>query len=264
MKNQIGKVVWITGASSGIGEALAYAYANKKNQLILTARNQEKLELVQKNCLAFTDSCMILPMDLTSTSELNEAVNKIIIKHKRIDILINNAGISQRSLAMETPLEIDRKIMEINFFSTIALTKLVLPIMNKQKSGYIGVISSISGKFGFPMRTAYSASKHALQGFFESLSTELNDSNIKVSIISPGRIKTNISYNAMTKDGTNYGRMDDGQANGMDVDVCANKIVRAIEKGKKDVLIGRKEILLVYIHRYLPLLYYRIVNKIKN
>ena len=264
VKNLKGKVVWITGASSGIGEALAYAFAKEGSFLVLSARHMEKLEQVKNNCLMTTSKCWIQPADLSGTNQLEELVDIVLAQTGRIDLLINNAGRSQRSLAKETPLEIDRSIMELNFFSVVALTKLVLPQMLKNQSGHLVVISSISGKFGFPMRTAYTASKHAVQGYFESLRAELINDNIKVTIVSPGRIKTNISLNAITKNGMPYNRMDDGQANGMTAGVCAAKIVKAIKRDRKELLVGNKEIIMVYIRRFIPGLYHKIVTKINN
>lgn len=264
MKNLKGKVVWITGASSGIGEALAYALAREGAFLVLSARNTETLEMVKNKCLTTTSKCWVQPIDLSNISNLNNIVTTVIEQTGGIDLLINNAGRSQRSFARETPLEIDRSIMELNFFSVVALTKLVLPYMLKNRSGHIVVISSISGKFGFPMRTAYTASKHAVQGFFESLRAELYNDNIKVTIVSPGRIKTNISVNAITQNGLPYNKMDDGQANGMTTEVCANKIIKAIKKEKKELLVGKKEIIMVYIRYFIPALFHKIVTKIKN
>ncbi|MEL7589072.1 MAG: SDR family oxidoreductase [Prolixibacteraceae bacterium] len=264
MKDFRGKIVWITGASSGIGEALAYAFAREGAFLVLSARNHERLEQVKTKCLELTPGCLVQPLDLLNEAERETAVKAVLSQTGRIDLLINNAGRSQRSLAKETPLEIDRTIMELNFFSVIALTKLVLPHMLEKGSGHLVVISSISGKFGVAMRTAYAASKHAVQGYFESLRAELVNDQIRVTIVSPGRIKTNISVNAITKNGSAYNQMDAGQANGMDADVCAAKIVRAIKKDRKELLVGQKEILMVYIRRFLPALYYRIIAKIKN
>lgn len=261
MKNLEGKTIWITGASSGIGEASALAFAQAGCQLILTARSQDKLEAVAQKC--GESKCLVLPADLSDLDAIKGLVDKALNFTGRIDILLNNVGVSQRSEAHETPIDIDQKIMHLNFISIVALTKQVLPIMKQQKSGHLAVVSSISGLFGFPLRTAYSASKHALQGFFESLRPELLPFHIKVTIISPGRIRTNISLNALTKDGTVHGQMDPGQLNGMPAEKCANQIVRGIAKGKKDVLIGGKELLLVYIHRFLPFLYHRIVSKIE-
>ena len=264
MKNIANKVVWITGASSGIGEALAYQLAKKGAILVLTARNAQKLSVVQSNCLKHCQTCHVFPADLSETSHLKVLVQEVIQTTGTIDLLINNAGISQRSLVKDTPIANDRKIMELNFFSVVALSKLVLPYMLSQKSGHIVVTSSIVGKFGFPLRSAYSASKHALQGYFDSLRAEVTKENIKVTIVSPGRIKTEISKHALTQDGKQHGEMDLGQDNGLDANTCAHQIVQAIIKDKKDVLVGRKELLMVYIHKYLPFLYHSLVQKIAH
>lgn len=264
MKTISNKTVWITGASSGIGEALAYAFAKEGAYLILTARSKDKLKLVRENCLKMTSQCESYTADLSSPEQIESLAQEVIEKHKEVDILVNNAGMSQRSLAKDTPVSIDRQIMELNFFGSILLTKLVLPHMLKNGSGHILAISSIVGKFGFPLRTAYSASKHAIQGFFESLRAELKSENIKVTIASPGRIKTEISKNALTETGLRHGQMDPGQDGGMDVNKCAKSIVRAVKKDKKDILVGGNELMMVYIHKYLPVLYNKLVNKISN
>lgn len=258
------KVVWITGASSGIGEELAYAVARAGAYPVLTARNREKLEAVQDKCLEYTDKCWVAAADLSDTSQLAVLVLEVVKQCGHIDFLINNAGRSQRSLAKDTAVEIDRKLMELNFFSVITLTKLVLAQMLKQGSGHLVVVSSITGKFGFPMRTAYSASKHALQGYFEALRSELVDLNIPVTIVSPGRIRTSISKHALTESGEAYNQMDDGQATGMPADRCAAVILKAIQKEKKEVLVGQKELLMVYIRKFLPALFYKLAPRIKN
>jgi len=264
MKKLNEKVVWITGASSGIGEALALAFAREGAYPVLSARNVEKLKEVQQKCLQLTTKCWVQPLDLFRTDELAEAVQSVIAQAGRIDLLVNNAGRSQRSLAKETPVQIDRDIMELNFFSVITLSKLVLAHMLKQGSGHLVVISSITGKFGFPWRTAYSASKHALQGYFEALRAELVNDHVDVTIVSPGRVNTNVSKNAITESGEAYNKMDDGQANGMPADECAAQIIKAIKKNKKEVLVGKKELLMVYIRRFLPALFYKLATKIKN
>lgn len=264
MKEIKNKVVWITGASSGIGEELAYAFAREGAFLVLSARNAEKLNLVREKCLQITSNCLVQVMDLSDVAKLEANVNEVVKQTGKIDLLINNAGRSQRSLAKETPLKNDRSIMELNFFSVVALSKLVLPQMLKNKSGHIVVVSSITGKFGFPWRTAYSASKHAIQGYFESLRAELNKDNIKVTIVSPGRIQTNISLNALIENGTSYNKMDNGQLKGMPASECATKIVRAIKKDKKELLVGKKELLMVYIRRFFPAVYHKLVTRISN
>jgi short-subunit dehydrogenase len=264
MKNFQEKVVWITGASSGIGESLAYAFAKEGAFLVLSARNIEKLKKVRGNCLKITSKCWIFPIDLLEVSELEKTVTEVINQTVQIDVLINNAGRSQRSLGITTPIQIDREIMELNFFSVVVLTKLVLKHMINKQSGHLVVVSSITGKFGFPMRTTYCASKHALQGYFESLRTELIEHNIKVTIVSPGRINTDISKNALTENGQSYNKMDAGQANGMAADKCATLIVKAIKNERKDVFVGGKEIIILYIRRLFPALFYKLASKIKN
>ncbi len=257
------KTIWITGASSGIGEALALEAAAQGANVVLSARNETKLIQVQSACKKLGSKAMVLPLDLAQADQFSTLAEQVIRQFKQIDILINNGGISQRSLATETPIEVDRKIMEINFFGNIALTKAVLPFMLAQKSGHIVTISSIVGKFGFPLRSTYSASKHALHGFYETLRAEIKDDNIQVSIVIPGRIKTQVSVNAISKDGKAHNQMDEGQADGLSAEACAKKILKGIARGKKEILVGRKELLLVHIRRFMPWLYYRIVNKIK-
>jgi dehydrogenase/reductase SDR family member 7B len=264
MKKFKEKIVWITGASSGIGEELAYAFAREGAFPVITARNTAKLKQIKENCLKYTSKCWIQPFDLSETDRLDELVARVIKQAGRIDILVANAGVSQRSFARDTPLEIDRTIMELNFFSKVALTKLVLPHMIENKGGHIVVISSISGKFGFPMRTAYSASKHAVQGFFESLRAELINDNIHVTIVSPGRVRTNISLNALTATGVAYNKMDQGQANGMPAGACATRIVKSIKKDRKELLVGQKEIFMVHIRRFIPSLYHKLIARVGN
>jgi len=258
------KIVWITGASSGIGEALVYELA-KQNAIIIISSNQEnELNRVKENVEKTSSKCFIQYLEVTDIEGIRLATTQIINQFGRIDVLINNAGISQRSYIVETSIELDRKIMEINYFGTIALTKAVLPYMIKQNFGYIAVTSSISGKFGFPLRSAYSAAKHALHGFFETLRSEVYNNNIKVLIAFPGRVQTNISLHALTKDGTAHGEMDKGQSGGITSEKCAIQYLKAIEKDKKEVLIGSIELLMVYIHKFFPNLFYKLARKIKS
>lgn len=259
-----GKTVWIIGASSGIGKALSVDFAKQKAQLILSSRNVDELETVKKNCLNFTDHCSVIPLDLEDNSNYNPLVTEVIQKYNSIDYLIVNGGISQRSLISETPLMIDRRLMEINYFGNIAITKAVLPEMIIQKSGHIVVVSSIVGKFGFPLRSAYSASKHALHGFYETLRAEYKNDNIKVTIALPGRVQTNISYNALKKDGSQHQLLDEGQAHGISVESCSKQIISAIKKEKKEVLIGGKEVFMVWIKKYFPSIFNYIINKIES
>ena len=182
----------------------------------------------------------------------------------RIDYLLNIGGISQRASVEETPLWLDRKLMEINYFGTIALTKAVLPHMIRQKQGHILVTSSISGRFGFPLRSAYSASKQALHGFIETLYLENKKNNIKASVIIPGRVRTRISYRALDKDGKEHGRMDPGQQKGIDPERAAKQIIRGINKNRREILVGSGELIMLHIRRYLPFIFFRIADKLKS
>jgi len=257
------RTVWIVGASSGIGRALAIDMAKLRAKLVLSSRNVGELEKVKANCLKFTENCYIIPLDLENNSNYDTETKAVIKKYTTIDYLIINGGISQRSLISETPLNIDRKLMEINYFGNISIAKSVLPYMMKQKSGHIVTVSSIVGKFGFPLRSAYSASKHALHGYYETLRAEQKSNNINVTIVIPGRVTTNISKNAILKDGSSYNKLDKGQAQGISAQSCSKQIIKAIKKNKKEVLIGGKELSMVWIRRFFPSLFYRFATKIQ-
>jgi short-subunit dehydrogenase len=263
MKNFTGKNIWITGASSGIGEALAYEFSKIRTQLILSGRNEKKLEEVKSSCVQNGASVIIVPFDLADAESINYSVKTVIDKVGHVDLLINNGGISQREMAYKTDLDVDRKIMEINYFGNIALTKALLPYMLEKETGHIAVTTSIVGKFGFPLRSAYSASKHALYGFYESLQTEIADQNIKVTIICPGRIQTNISFHALNGEGAEHGQLDDGQKNGISSEKAAKKIIKALNKGRREVLVGGNELLMVHFKRFVPFLFRQITRKIK-
>jgi len=257
-----GKVVWITGASSGIGEALAHACWEEGAHLILSSRRQAALLRVQTVLPAANDrQAMILPMDMSRVDDLPTAVDQALAHFGRVDILVNHAGISQRSMAAETPLDIDRRIMEVNFFGPVALTKAILPTMVAAGGGRIVVVSSISGKFGYHLRSAYAASKHALHGFFESLRLEMYDRGLRVTLVCPGRIRTDISLHALTADGTEHQQMDQGQLQGRSAHECAARILKAIFRDEEEVYFGGKEVYAVWIKRFLPSLFSRIMRK---
>ena len=256
------KVVWITGASSGIGEALAYKLNEMGAKLILSSRNRASLYVVKSKCKINPLDIHILPLDLENTNSLKEVTASAIRIFNRIDIIIHSGGVSQRSLALETNLEVAQRIMNINFWGTVALTQRILPTMLSNNSGHIVIISSLVGKFGTKFRSAYSASKHALHGYFDSLRTEINP-KIKICIICPGFIKTNVTINALTADGTKQNSMDDAQANGMPADQCALEIIKAIQSEKEEVYIGGKEKYAVLLKRFFPGLFSKIVRKTK-
>ena len=257
-----GKTIWITGASSGMGKALAIALANEQCHLILSSRNIEELNGVAKLVEAKGSKAEVIPMDMSDVPAIEKTVQSIIAKGTKVDGLFQFAGISQRALAAETSIEITRKIMEINYFGVVAMATAILPHMIENGGGYLAGTSSITGKFGFPFRSAYSSSKFALHGFFESVLAENAKHNIKVSVIIPGRINTNISKFAIDKDGKAHGKLDPGQKNGMDADKAAQVILKKLKKDKKEILVGGKELMMVHIRRFLPSLYYKLAQKI--
>ena len=256
------KTVWITGASSGIGEALAKAFFSQGATVILSARNLSRLnELKSRLDRQVPERCFVVPSDITKSDEVLQAVATIQTLVPRLDILVNNAGVSQRSSVLETGIQVYRELFEVNFFGAVEVTKSVLPWMISTGGGHVVVISSMAGKYGFRMRSGYSAAKHALHGFFETMRAELNEKNVRVTLICPGRVKTDISVNSLTGDGKKYGKMDAGQANGVPVERCANIIVRAVKNNRKEVFIGRLEVFLLIVKRVCPDLYYLIVNR---
>jgi len=259
-----GKVIWITGASSGIGEELAKQLSRWNTRLILSSRRREELERVKALLNLLQDNVYILPLDLSDPTSLGEKAKEALKVFGKIDILINNGGISQRALVMETSIETDRKIMEINYFSGVILTKCLMPSMIESGYGRIVAVSSVTGKFGFPLRSAYSASKHAMYGFYESVEAEYYDKGIRTTMICPGRIRTNISMGALGPDGKPQNIMDHGQKYGTPVEKCVADILYGIRKNKRDVYTGRKEVLMVYFKRFFPWLAYLLAKKAKR
>jgi len=258
------KVIWITGASSGIGEALVKELTvNTNAKIILSSRKEEQLYAVAENTGLTHSRYAVLPLDLAHYKSMPDMAGQAIEKFGKIDILINNAGLSQRSLAMETDIEIDKHLMEVDYLGTVALTKAVVPYMIRNGGGQIAVVSSLMGIFGAPMRSGYAAAKHALHGFFDALRAELYNQNILVTIICPGFIQTNISIHALTGDGSLQGTMDDATEKGMPADVFAKKMLYAIEKKKNQKAIGGKEVMGVYLKRFFPALLAKVIRKAK-
>jgi dehydrogenase/reductase SDR family member 7B len=256
------KIVWITGASSGIGEELAVTVSAQGGTAILSARSLEQLQRVQSRCTQAGGKAEIVPLDLSIPASIQQAAADVLGKYGRIDVLINNGGISQRALVHETAIEVDRRIMEVNFFGAVTLTKAVLPAMLKQGDGHIVVLSSVMGKIGFPVRSAYAASKHALHGFFETLWSEYHNEGIRVTMICPGMVRTNISFHALEGNGKEHGVMDSRQDNGISPEACAKIIVRSIKRNRREVYVGKEQIL-IYLRRYFPWLFFRIVSRFK-
>jgi dehydrogenase/reductase SDR family protein 7B len=260
--NFTNKVIWITGASSGIGKALAIELSKHNVKLVLSARNESKLSEVKKAC-SNPKQVLVLPLDLGNIEPFNSKVNEVISTFGKIDVLVNNGGISQRSLAKDTNISVDQQLMNINYIGTVALTKAVLPHFIENKQGQFVVTTSIVGKIGTPLRSSYAASKHALHGFFDSLRAENHANNISVTLVCPGFVKTNVSINALTGDGSPQNKMDTATQNGISPNRFARIMVKAIYKKKEEVYIaGAKEKLGVYVKRFFPKLLSTMIRKL--
>ena len=246
-----GKNIWISGASSGIGAALAIELASRGANLILSARRVDRLEEVRARC-ARPDDHISIPLDVTHPETHEAAFRKILERFGRLDMLVLNSGIGQRSAISETTNEIERRIMEVNYFGSTSLTRIVLPHFIEQNSGQFVVISSIMGKLSTPRRATYAASKHALHGYFEGLRAELHNTGISISMVCPGYVHTEISIHSLEGSGVPFGEMDDVHQNAMRVDLFARKAVRQIEKKKPICYIGGPERFAPYLERISP------------
>lgn len=254
-----GKTVWITGASSGIGEACALEFAKRGCKLVLSARNADKLEDVRKRCPS-PETVRVVPLDLSRNDDFPTLVASVW-KDGPVDIFLGNGGLSQRALARETTMETYRYIMEVNFFGNVALSQALLPHMRANGGGHFAMVSSLVGKFGFKLRTGYAASKHALHGFYESLRLEEVESGIGVTMICPGFIRTGISKVALDGKGSTAGSMDNNLDGGMPPEDCAFKMVNAIASEKHEAVIGGTERFSVLLKRLAPGLLYRMTLK---
>ena len=254
-----GKKVLITGGGSGIGEAMAYQYAKKGCDVILTGRRLETLEAVQKKCIAIGVNALCRTVDMEKPETIDDLVKWIHDEGLEIDFLFLNAGISQRALTLETDISVDRRLMEVNYFGGIYLVKSLKEMFLK-RGVHIAVVSSVSGVFGFPVRSAYCASKHAIHGFYETIALEYPQ--IKTTIIIPGRIHTDVSKNALDGNGKPTGIMDPGQANGYDVNKCAKVAIKAIARGKHEKVIGGFDTIMVPFYRYITPLFRLIARNV--
>ncbi len=252
------KVIWITGASSGIGEALAYQLNKAGNTLILSSRNEKELARVRDACDT-PARVMVLPLDLGNTGMMEVKAARAVEMAGGIDILINNAGISQRSLISETSLEVYRELMDINYLGTLALTKALLPHFIARGGGHFVTVTSLMGRFGSPLRSGYCAAKHALHGFFDVLRMEHEKDGIRVTLICPGFVQTRVAYNALTGDGSSQGVNDTATQEGLPPEVFVRKMVRAIARGKHEAYIGGKEVSGIYLKRFFPRLLHKVV-----
>jgi short-subunit dehydrogenase len=255
----LNQVVWITGASSGIGEALAVAWSREGARVVLSARNSAELERVSKAC-AHPERHLVKPLDLMDESAIAQAAADVLRELGQVDVLVHSGGVSQRSLVAETDLATDRAIMNLNYFGSIALTKAVLPSMLARKSGHLVPISSVIGHVGIPLRSAYAASKHALHGFFDALRAETEKDGIRVTIVCPGYIRTKVSENALRGDGSKYGQVDQTHANAMLPEDAAPRIIDGVAKNKLEVRVGGKEIFAIALKRFAPGLIARVLR----
>lgn len=256
------KTIWITGASSGIGEALAKQLAMAPARIIISSHEPDELERVKSEIGKSKYTPEVIPFDLSKTAEVEKVTDEILEKFGKVDIFFTNGGVSTRTTALETPVKLDRKVMEINYFSGLIITKKLLPSMIESGFGHIVATSSISGKFGFPLRSAYAASKHALHGFYESVWTELHDRGIRTTLICPGRVQTKISLHALGKDGKEYGKMSKGQAQGISPEACAKQIITAVRKNRREALVGGRELIMPRLKQYFPGIFYKLVTRI--
>lgn len=254
------KVIWITGASSGIGKALAIELSKYNCQLILSARREKALHEVKNQCLQ-SENVKVLNLDLADYQSMPSTVKKGIQLFGKIDLLINNGGISQRSPIIETSIEVDKKLMDIDYLGTVALSKALLPHFVANQTGHYVVVSSLMGKFSSHYRSAYCGAKHALHGFFDALRLEHDKDNIKVTMICPGFVNTNVAHNALTGNGSQQGYQDEMTENGLDVNVFVKKMIKAIKKEKYEAYIGKFEKFGVYVKRLSPRLIHKLVMR---
>jgi dehydrogenase/reductase SDR family protein 7B len=255
------KVVWITGASSGIGEALTVQAAAQGARLILSSRRAAELERVKAQC-ADPAKVAVLPVDLTDF-DAQALARQAEALFGPVDILVNNAGWSQRSLTVDTDMTVYRKLLELDFFAPVALTKAVLPGMIARGNGHVVMIGSVVSKFGAPLRSGYAAAKHALAGFTEATRAELWRQGIQFTLACPGFVATQVSVNALDAHGSAHGKMDPNTAKGMSATDCAARIWSAVERNVEETIIG-KEAQLVHLKRFLPGLFSYAIKRAKT
>ena len=253
--------IWVTGASSGIGEALTIAFAKRGARIILSGRNEENLAMVKSRCKN-SKNHIVIPFDITDVEQAKQAYATAKTQAGKIDWLINNAGISQRALIMDTTEDVERQIMEIDYFAQTRLSRLVLPDMLAQGGGKIVMISSVAGLLGTQYRGAYGAAKAAIHMWANSLRAELHEQGIEVATIFPGFIQTNISINALTGDGSAQGTMDAATNKGLTATSFAKQVVKALTKGEEYIIVaGRKEKLATKVNRLSPPKLYKLIRE---
>lgn len=256
------QVVWITGASSGIGEACALAFAREGARLVLSSRRPAELERVRRRCPR-PDDHMVFPLDLARTDMFAAAVAEVLARVGRVDVLVNNAGVSQRAFVLDATEEVERAIMEVDYFGPVALTKAVLPAMRARREGHVVVVSSVMGYLGTPGRSTYAAAKHALHGYFDSLRAEVWSDNIKVTLVCPGYVKTAVSANALGPRGEKHAQTDATHQAGIAPEKCAAALLRGVARNREEVYVGGWEVAGIYVKRLAPWLLSRVVRRMK-
>lgn len=256
------KIVWITGASDGIGEALVKEYASASYKVVLSARRVEKMQAVAQSAGLASEDYFILPLDLSTNFDATQLTQQIYDRFGHLDALILNAGVSQKGLAISTLDQVERDIMEINYFSNVKLAKAAVAKMQEHGGGKIAVVSSIVGKFGSPFLSTYAASKHGIMGFFESLRYEVRPQGIHVLIVTPGFIKTGIAVKAVTEDGSAFNEDSKAQQNGTPPEKVAKQIKKALDKGKKHIYVGGLETWTPHFKFVFPNIFYKIWKKL--
>lgn len=230
------QTIWITGASSGIGEALADAFLKQGARVILSGRRLEELKRVAAQA---PNRCLLLPFESTDYQALPDVVERAWAWTGQVDLLINNAGISQRSLALDTHLDVYRQLIEVDYMAPLALTQLVLPKMVARQAGHLAVVSSVAGKVGTPLRSGYCGAKHAVIGYFDAIRAEVEQAyGIAVSVILPGSVHTSVAINALAGDGNARGHSDPNIENGMDAAVAAEQIIAGLAARQRDIPIA--------------------------
>lgn len=258
------KVVWITGASSGIGEAFAYAFAREGATLVLSARREAELERVKKACGLPENKVLVLPFDVSETEAATKALALVNSTFGKVDVLINNAGLSHWSKVKDLSMDVIHTVMQVNFFGGVALTKAVLPGMLAGKEGAIVVVSSILGKIITPKQAAYSASKHALHGFYDTLRAETAAEGIRVLLVCPGFVRTNVAKNSLDRDGKPINKDNALINSGLDPAVVASKTIAALLKGQNEIIVaGTKEKFAVLLQKFAPRLFSDIAGRSK-
>lgn len=258
MKTFENNTIWVTGASSGIGKALAMELNASGANLIISSRNITDLNAVKALC-RFPDRVAVLALDLADMAAMPELVKNACALFGSIDILINNAGISQRSLIKDTPIAVLERLIRINYLGTVALTNALLPHFISRQKGHFVTVTSLMGKFGSPYRSGYCAAKHALHGYMDVLRMEHQEDGVEVTLICPGFVRTDVARNALTASGRAQGSDDKATAKGMAPEIFARKMLRAVKRKKFEAYIGGKEIAGVYLKRFFPALLHRVV-----